>query len=693
MRALHRQVLLAALLASACRSRDTFVPATNDVARGVEFTEYDGDTAYLISRPDSGPRKGQKLVPSPVEVDVNSTLALTLHKNELVREEVGDDVFERAQAVVDRTLRVRAMLAWLEDANDLLLASIAEADDLLRLPFDERQRPNVKKRLDRLIQRTANTERKLLDDLDALFPEDSEAGERIDAALEEGMTGVLGAVSAEANEELARLAHEYQVFELRFVEARTGKRLRIEAFLLRDGDTKPVAVHVPGYDELAAGNVRTIDRLGLRLSDEERERLAEGVEASKELAHAANRVRRKQATVAEALADLQTETGRKIGELATEIDAMIAKLEDDGWEDRFEGLVGDLRSQADELAGDIRATAAAKADELAALPGGLLDGLQAELVDPSAQALLLFQRAKELVDRFGEVEVEGVTEFVTGVRGWVEDARAFVEGPLADAFETTATRLGEVDDRVLAILTEDLDELPEEVVARWKESPARAELIAIRRDANQLLRLLDGLVRVLTGAGVRADQPLVRDVRGLDVDLEQAPDTSLNLRRVSREEGDELLVKTTLLQGDQELEESEASFLMTRYGWHASIEPSVVLVEADRLAGADDSGGFSPAVAWMHSYKPRPEDDGFFNATQRAIDASIGLHAAFLNYDPDNDPEFGLGVSLSFWKQRVQIGYGYNLMADDRDEGQYYAYIGSSLFALLNDVQEMSSDD
>lgn len=695
MRAAARLLVLAApavLAASACRSTDTLLPASNDVARGVEFTEYDRDVAYRISRP----KEGKRLVPYPVGVDVDGALEVKLHKDELTRGELGADVVDRAQELAARTAEVRGMLAWLETANDHLLQSVAEADDLLALPFDERQRPATKARLDALVRRAADVEVELLDRLDALFPEDSEGGERIDAALEQGLTGVLAAVSAVANEEIARLEREYAAFEARFAAAQSGKKLRIEAFLLRGGDAEPVAVHVPGYDEIAAGNVRTLDRLGLRLNDEERARLAEGVEASRELAEAANRLRRKQATVAAAVADLQTESARRIGELAVQIDATIDTLDGGALAERLERLAADLRTLTDQVAADVRAAAEARADELTALPDELLEGMRTELAEPIITALELLQRARALADEIEELQSADIAEIaalVGRIHGWVTDARAFAEGPLAQAFATAAARLGELDDRVLAILTSDLEDVPKAVVARWRDAPARAELDALRRDVHALLRLVDGLVRVLTGAGFRADQELVRDARGLDVDLETAPDTRIDLRRTSRTEGDELVIKATLLAGDAQIEESRASFLLTRYGWHASIEPSVVLVEADRLAGADDSGGFAPAVAWMHSYTPRPDQGGPWCAVQRALDVGVGVHAAFLSYDPENDAELGLGASLSFWGQRIQLGYGYNLMADGADDGEYYAYVGSSLFALLQDVTSFPSDD
>jgi hypothetical protein len=104
-------------------------------------------------------------------------------------------------------------------------------------------------------------------------------------------------------------------------------------------------------------------------------------------------------------------------------------------------------------------------------------------------------------------------------------------------------------------------------------------------------------------------------------------------------------------------------------------------VTADQLAGADDNGGFSAALGWMWSYGPRDDEDDPY--LSRSLEWSAGLHAVFLNFGPDNDPEIGLGATIGVWDGRIQIGAGYNPFAEDDRDGRFYYYVGSSLVPLL----------
>ena len=99
------------------------------------------------------------------------------------------------------------------------------------------------------------------------------------------------------------------------------------------------------------------------------------------------------------------------------------------------------------------------------------------------------------------------------------------------------------------------------------------------------------------------------------------------------------------------------------------------------MSGSDDSGGFSTALNWMWSYGPRDDDaDPYLS---RSLVWGIGLHAVFLNFGPDHDAEIGLGVTGSLWDQHLQLGAGYNAMADREEDGRFYYFLGSNLIPLL----------
>ena len=45
--------------------------------------------------------------------------------------------------------------------------------------------------------------------------------------------------------------------------------------------------------------------------------------------------------------------------------------------------------------------------------------------------------------------------------------------------------------------------------------------------------------------------------------------------------------------------------------------------------------------------------------------------------------QIGLGLTGSLWKGRLQVGYGWNLMADSSDDGRMYHFVGTDLIGLL----------
>jgi hypothetical protein len=91
----------------------------------------------------------------------------------------------------------------------------------------------------------------------------------------------------------------------------------------------------------------------------------------------------------------------------------------------------------------------------------------------------------------------------------------------------------------------------------------------------------------------------------------------------------------------------------------------------------------------MHHWFPRPENSSGTAAVFRAVDPALGIHSAFTNFRPDGGSDavqIGLGLTLSFWRNRLQFGAGYNLMAKTRSEGQIYYFVGSDLIGLLQTV-------
>jgi hypothetical protein len=215
-----------------------------------------------------------------------------------------------------------------------------------------------------------------------------------------------------------------------------------------------------------------------------------------------------------------------------------------------------------------------------------------------------------------------------------------------------------------------------------------------------LYRGVRGLV-----ADAQAIVPLLGIGRGLPRDVgtinsfripfERIKDTSIDLLKTPRRPGDRIEFRARLFStgissvgamSSEPADELEASFEVREFGWHNRLSPSVVLVRPTELVAGDENFSFAPVLSWVYRYGVRPEQGSFPASLQRFFDTSIGIHASFVDFDPEKEVEIGLGATLSLWGERLQIGAGVNLMAPSNDDGRYYYFVGSDLISLLNAV-------
>ena len=47
------------------------------------------------------------------------------------------------------------------------------------------------------------------------------------------------------------------------------------------------------------------------------------------------------------------------------------------------------------------------------------------------------------------------------------------------------------------------------------------------------------------------------------------------------------------------------------------------------------------------------------------VQPSFGINASFVDFDPDQDLEIGLGLVFSLFGSTIQVSYGWNLHVDD----------------------------
>lgn len=664
-------VLIVAVAACKGPGHSRPVPQTH-LEHSLFFAERDTHGAqHAISAQSASSTKGVERTADGATVDVNSKLQLHI-EDALAGAGRGAPVVAPAQAAA-----LGADIAALTDALDNV-AKLREAEVRAlraweRYDAADPASDEAAAAYPRFVEAKnalATARKAVLEPVRRLWPV-AQRTKEVDDMATALITGEGGPdVVAPLRAKLAELAQRSSKFEedVRERAASDARRLRIEAFLVpSEGAEKSHAVHVPGYDNLDQGEIQRIDPLGLRLTQAEREALQQLMTDSRKLANALERVRKGEATLTQALSDAG-------GPLFDGIQALIKDLEGLDVAKRIDATKAALSKFLKELEVPARQFADSKTQAWDDALASFLSQSN-ELAELSAE----ITEVLSLRDEWSHVTAEKLPELIERSLNAIKGLQRSW-GDRSALVKAAGDLLNKVESDI-ATLPAQVKELVEPV---WKNSALKADLEEWRALVTRIGRLAERLANAvgLTRKPVRTN---LQNVDVIDVPIGEARDTQIDLRRTTRKAGDHLEVRARVLgpgADDKDAEPPlEATFELRKLGWHADLIPSIVFVEGDQVAGADDSGGFSTALNWMWSYGPRDDDDD--PHLSRSLAWGVGLHAVFLNFGPDNDAEIGLGVTASLWDQRLQFGIGYNPMADSDDDGRVYYFIGSSLVPLL----------
>jgi hypothetical protein len=693
-----RLVLLCALaLVAGCSSPDRhkYSAAEYDklgrLERGLVFAERTQRGAeHAISRLPGGDTNGKdtrvQRVADGATVDVNSQLFVRLN-DALVTPPSHGAVVNGAE-VADLVTKAQELVRAIEGISEYREAEV----DAVRAwkKYDSvRTRPEGPAAYDAFIDARkglSDKEQYIIDRAMEVWPEDSPEFHDVDTEVNKMLLGdaqMTQKFSERVQIRLNSLSADLQSFSTRTRRrAESGsERLVIEAALIPGSDgEKATNVHVENYDNLDEGKVQRIDSLGLRLTEAERAELARLTSETRAVAAALERLREGEATFEEIVAELSTETVRGLAQLVEDVRALQgAEFQRRSVALRkaakaFEKDLGArLKKFADDKKGEWETDlehliASSKALETVASTIQTVDGLRARwaAAKPADIPALVQDTVKALTELAGPDEDEdGKPDMLNAIRTVVAEAKG-----------------------LLTNITTDVEGAPTELlaVARdvWKESDLQREIETWSAWLDRMQARTDSLARLVKGAHapVRTN---ITNPNAFSLPLAEARDGRIDLRRTPRKAGDHLQVRAKLLRSGDSVDTVEpdyvATFELAKLGWHADLIPSIVFVEGDKVAGADDSGGFSAALNWMWNYGPRDDDDDPY--LSRSLGWSAGLHAVFLNFGPDNDAEIGLGATVGLWNQTLQFGVGYNPMADSDEDGRVYYFIGSSLVPLL----------
>jgi hypothetical protein len=461
--------------------------------------------------------------------------------------------------------------------------------------------------------------------------------------------------------------------------------LRLEAQVMGRG-ADPVFIHMEGYDTSEDGRLQARDRWGLNLSAEDKTHLQQQMKATQDIAASLEALRKKQASFQETVVKLGGSIcTEELGDDLPKIEKWIAAYSP-----------AEIQKQLAEMAKLFQTLI----DKVKA--GSLPDKVKSQLTGLPQQFDAWVKK-----DGFGTIgELWGIIGQVQELcKGW---SRPKPEDPTALLLDTT-TLLGRLrtllaDPQLLKdlnvavtgflqaqadVLSGQLEAVRLEIVKSSEFQELQTRLTKIATDFQEMRKLAGAIATKLGVFQAAAESAQVTFSSALDVPTENLRDTSIDLRRVHLTTGDEIVLRATLKEGGKEVDSTTATFRVSHLGWHAELSPAVVLVKPAELAGGEDDFRFAPALSWLHHYEPRPEETQWYMGPLRVLDPAIGIHAIFLAFDTPREDEsiqIGLGGTLSFWKNRLEFGAGYNLMANANDEGRYYFFVGTDLIGLLQMV-------
>lgn len=462
------------------------------------------------------------------------------------------------------------------------------------------------------------------------------------------------------------------------------RALRLEAQVM-SGTKDPLFVHLEGYDTREQGGLQTRDRWGLNLSAEDRQDLTKHMEATREVAATLEDVRQKKMSFQEAVVKAGPSISEPLAADIAKIQDLVVKYSPAAVQKKaaeisrqFEQLVDKVK--ASNLPDNARA-------QFLGMPERFKEWLTKGGLDRMGQLSGTIQSVEQLQVRWRNPAPKDQTALLLDTAAAFGKLRDVLSDPQfsanlgAGAMDFVKAESGTLADNVRATLTSlaDSDEFKS---LQSSVNTVVTDFMTMRTVAQDIL----GNLKIFR----EATAPLpVTAPDTLEVPLEDVRDTSMDLRRVRLSRGEEIVLRATLKEGDKEIDSSTASFKAEHLGWYANLSPSVVLAKPTELAGGEDDFRFAPALSWLHHYVPRPEEQQWYMEPLRVLDPAIGLHAIFLCFDTQANNEaiqIGLGATLSLWKERLQFGAGYNLMADSDDDGRYYFFVGTDLIGLLQTV-------
>lgn len=485
----------------------------------------------------------------------------------------------------------------------------------------------------------------------------------VDAILEGRFDGhddgtVLGNAARWLQSELDRLRRAA-------VERTQGReRVRVVVQAIHEpasGESMPL--HVANYDRLPEGDLRPVERMGLKMSGPERARLDAEIAASQRAAEAIREITANGKAWLDGLrAQLDTlrRQARTLARQLADATTLSAQLQ---------AARGPLRKLADE---STEAPVKAAADALEQT----LTELATTVTELAANTA-----ARDLLRPFAEGGTASDPRAVLSAVGGLGQAIEALEGSVADLVEQGG-RAGEQARTLAGLVGDAWTGLLPATVREWLATcpgqlPATFALV---RDAKDLLARGAATTTVADRLAAARDVAIPRP-------LDDLPPATIDLRRAGVTLDDHVSVHvrfedTTPGAASEPLHEVSVDTEMVLTGLHRRIGGELIFARADHgPASAQKWQANVAAVASWHYRIREPEHEA--STLWNFLDPGFGLHIASLDQN-DETAELGLGVNLSLFSGFVTAGFGYNLASED-DDGHYY-FVGIDLLDVLRNL-------
>lgn len=658
-------VAMTAFLVNGCASVPSYTRPMNSLDRGIRYVEnpVNGYDINMSTVPGQG-----LVVPKGAEVDINSTVEISIQKDavNLPTGTVEDEAASKAlQIKIQKLQTMVEALANVIEARTKALEAYKKTDGI---PLESLiKTPEYKGFL---------TSRDASDKLESVFLETSRSLWRagiFPLPEEEFELKFVDSTYADVGRmiqtELDSTETAWKTTQDRLKQKALS--LRLEAFLEKsEGD--PVAIHLENYDSLDQREAKYKE--SFVLDQEDWAKLQSQYKETVSLAKQAERVRNGEVSLGDSIKNSGIAGLQRLVTLGEE----VAPLLKENWSETGTGIIRDISAAQGIVEDVVKKSALVEAGAIAAQLQGLKQS--ALSVPPLVEAQSVIGDIKALQTEWKNITPENLPILIERTQGVVKKASTVFAKLDKSQFNSFQIALSST----VSALEVRPNEMPQEVwLALNLELERQGTLRRIKDMYAKALAVKSFAEGIKAELALLAIKPSLSDLRvpeAREVLWADAPDTQIDIQRTPRAIGDRLHVISTLKMDDKDYMKSHAVFNIKQYGWHSQLAPSVILAKPFNPRNEfDQDFKFAPAVVLLRRFYPRDSDNSAWGKFSRCSQMGYGLHATFLDQNPQKELEVGLGVAVSFWEDRLVAGGGVNLM----DNSRGYFYIGSNLIPIL----------